>query len=337
MNRFGVGFSVEIFGESHGQSLGVVVDGCPAGLPLGERDLEADLKRRKPGAPGTTARKERDRPRLLSGVFQGLTTGAPILILFDNEDADPAAYKWVLRTPRPGHADLSAFLKFGGNADYRGGGHFSGRLTAGLVAAGAIAKKLLAPMEFRSTLVEVGGRQDIEEAVREALALGDSVGGLVECRMGPVPGGLGEPFFDSVESVLAHGLFSIPAIRGVEFGAGFSSAAMRGSLCNDPICDASGTTSSNNAGGINGGLSNGNEIVLRVAVKPPSSVAIKQETVDLCTGKKVELRTKGRHDACIALRVPVVVEAVCAIGLADLASRQQLLPRIWAKKHLPCD
>ena len=337
MNRFGSQFSVEIFGESHGQCLGIIVDGCPAGLPLAEADLKADLERRKPGATGTTRRQERDLPRLRSGVFEGRTTGAPILILFENEDADPAAYKWVQRTPRPGHADLTSFLKFGGNADYRGGGHFSGRLTAGLVAAGAIAKKLLAPLELHSSLLEVGGCRDIEEAVREALAAGDSVGGLVECRIGPVPAGLGEPFFDSVESVLAHILFAIPAVRGVEFGAGFASASMRGSLCNDPICDVAGTTSGNNAGGINGGLSNGNEIVLRVAIKPPSSVAVKQDTVDLCTGKTVALRTKGRHDACIALRVPVVVEAACAIALADLASRQQLIPRIWAKKPLPCD
>jgi chorismate synthase len=230
-------------------------------------------------------------------------------------------------TPRPGHADFTAFRKYGGFNDFRGGGTFSGRLTAALVTAGVIAKKLLAPLRIEAYLLEAGGSADIDAALKPALDQGDSIGGLVECRVNGLPVGLGEPFFDSVESLLSHLIFSIPGIKGIEFGSGFACARMQGSAYNDEITAVNGQTRTNHAGGINGGITNGNELVLRVAVKPTSSIAVAQQTIDMGTGEQRELVIGGRHDTCIGLRVPVIVEAACAIVFADLMLLEQKIPR----------
>jgi chorismate synthase len=318
MNSFGKLFRVSIYGESHGKEIGILVDGCPPGLELSEKDFEGDLLRRKSGAKGTTPRLESDMPLIKSGIFNGKTTGAPILIAFENKNAEGKDYDSLKDTPRPGHADFTAAKKYGGFNDYRGGGHFSGRLTLGLVAAGVIAKKLITPVKVTASLVEAGGDMDIEKAVNKALEMKDSIGGIIECEVVNVPVGWGEPFFDSVESMLSHMIFSIPAVKGIEFGAGFGAARMKGSECNDMIIDASGKTETNHAGGINGGISNGNPLLFRVAVKPTSSISLPQRTVNLQTGEQVDLTIQGRHDTCIALRVPVVVECAAAIVLADL-------------------
>jgi chorismate synthase len=329
MNALGISYRTSILGESHGEAVGVLIDGTPAGLPLCAEDFRPDLARRKGGMRGTTTRKEADLPLLKSGVFQGKTTGAPILILFENKNIDSEAYLKLLDTPRPGHADLVARQKFGGFNDFRGGGQFSGRLTAGLVAAGVIAKKLLKEVDIQARLTEAGGCKDIEKAIVTALEQGDSVGGIVECRAKELPPGLGEPFFDSVESLLSHAAFAIPAVKGIEFGDGFAASRMRGSESNDEILTPEGRTRTNHAGGINGGITNGNEMVFRVAVKPTSSIRMTQRTVSLKTGKAVKVTVEGRHDACIALRVPVVLEAVTAMVLADLMLQEQQIPRVW--------
>jgi len=328
MNSFGNLFKLSIFGESHGLSVGITVDGCPAGFALSEKDFRNDLARRKSGARGTTPRKETDTPRLISGIFNGFTTGAPITILFENSDVRPADYASFRETPRPGHADFVAMKKFGGFEDYRGGGHFSGRLTLALVAAGVLAKKVIDPITCKARLIEAGGKSDIQKAIEEAVAENDSIGGLAECRITRVPVGLGEPFFNSVESLVSHMIFSIPAIKGIEFGSGFRSAAMKGSEHNDEIINADGTTRSNNEGGINGGISNGNEIIFRVAVKPTSSTGKSQKTVNITTGQMTDLRIQGRHDTCIALRVPVILEAAAAVVIADLLLAEQKVKRI---------
>ena len=319
MNALGTLFRVALFGESHGPRVGVVVDGCPAGIPLDAADLLPDLARRRAGAIGTTARAEPDLPEISSGVFRGRTTGAPILIAFENRDARPADYGAIARIPRPGHADWAARVRHRGFNDPRGGGHFSGRLTIGLVAAGVVAKKLLAPAEVRARLLEAGGSGDTEGAAAAAAAARDSIGGIVECRAVGIVPGLGEPFFDGVEARVAHVLFSIPGVKGVEFGAGFACARLRGSEHNDAILDAAGRTATNRAGGLNGGLTNGNEVVVRLAVRPAASVGAPQRSVDLGTGAPADSITAGRHDACIALRVPVIAEAAVAVALADFA------------------
>jgi len=329
MNSFGHSFRLAILGESHGPCVGILLDGCPAGLALEAADFAVDMERRRGGGvPGTTPRREDDLPIFQTGVHQGRTTGAPILISFENKQVDSSAYEAIKHTPRPGHADWVALRKYGGFADMRGSGHFSGRLTAALVAAGVVAKKLLGPVRVEARLLEAGGSADIEAAVREAMEAQDSVGGLVECRVAGLPAGLGEPFFDSVESLIAHAVFAIPAIKGIEFGDGFQAARLRGSQVNDLLEDADGRTGTNHAGGINGGISNGNELVFRVAVKPTSSIRAPQRTLDLQTNQPAVLSMGGRHDACIALRAPVVVEAVTAAVLADLMLQEGLLPRI---------
>lgn len=322
MNSYGRIFRISIFGESHGEAVGVTVDGVPAGMPLAEKDFGADLERRKSGAKGTTPRTESDAPRIISGVFDGRTTGAPLTVLFRNENTQSGDYASLAAHPRPSHADWVAMRKYHGFADYRGGGHFSGRLTLALVAAGVIAKKILSGVKIDSRLTEIGGCTDpdrFEDIIGNALAERDSVGGIIECTVTGAGVGLGEPFFDSAESVISHLLFSIPAVKGVEFGAGFGAARMRGSEHNDPIVSPDGTTVTNNAGGIVGGITNGNPIVMRVAVKPTASISSPQITLNTETGKPDEMIVKGRHDACIALRAGVVVEAAAAIALADLA------------------
>jgi chorismate synthase len=328
MNSFGRIFRISILGESHGPAVGVVIDGCPAGIPLVPGDFKYDLGRRKSGAKGTTPRTEDDLPNLVSGVFNGCTTGTPITILFENRNVRSSDYSRMRDLPRPGHADFVASHKFGGYEDFRGGGHFSGRLTLALVASGVVAKKLLGEMSVVAKLIETGGMKDIEKAVEKAIESDDSIGGIVECRVKQMPVGLGEPFFDSMESQLSHIVFSIPAIKGIEFGSGFAASTMRGSEHNDNILDASGKTETNHAGGINGGISNGNDLVFRVAVKPTSSTSQVQRTMNMKSGRLEDLEIKGRHDKCIALRVPPVLEAATAIVLADFMLMEQNISRI---------
>lgn len=330
MNSFGRVFRVNVFGESHGESVGVNIDGIPAGIPLQQEDFLPDLERRKAGAKGTTPRKEDDLPFLKSGVFNDHTTGAPITILFENNNTRSADYAKLREFPRPGHADFVATQKYGGFEDYRGGGHFSGRLTLNLVAAGVIAKKILGSnIQVKAVLKEVGGFADPEQGLEAAIAAKDSVGGIVECTVDGLPIGLGEPFFDSVESNIAHAVFAIPAIKGVEFGAGFAAAKMKGLEHNDALLDKSGKTATNNAGGIVGGITNGNQLVFRVAVKPTSSTPKVQETLNIASGQVESFSVKGRHDLCIALRVPVVLEAVTAMVLADFMLLEMRAPRVF--------
>lgn len=484
MNSFGRNFRVSIFGESHGPMVGITIDGCPAGLPLKEEDFFADLERRKGGVQkATTPRKEEDKPNFISGYFNGKTTGAPLTILFENNNTRSSDYEKARAIPRPGHADFVAHKKFEGNEDYRGGGHFSGRLTVCIVAAGIIAKKILnltpnlspgergekehgyltntfdqwhflkhhaqhnrknatepeekfwqevrnrkvkgckfrrqhpvkgyipdfvclekkliveidgeyhnteeqkkfdefrekwlnengyqmlsftneevlnnlsrvidklsdaltrfsesnppSPLERESEgevsieakIIEIGGEKDIEAGLQKAIDAKDSVGGIIECTVKNLPVGLGEPFFDSVESLISHAALSIPAVKGIEFGAGFNAAKMFGSEHNDSIIDESGTTKTNNAGGVLGGITNGNDLVFRIVVKPTSSTPKPQESLNWETGKVEKFSVKGRHDLCIALRVPPVLEAVTAIVLADLMLTEQKISRIYS-------
>jgi chorismate synthase len=328
MNSFGRIFRVTIFGESHGPGTGIVVDGCPAGISLAEDHFTGDLMRRKGGSEGTTPRKEEDLPEILSGVFNGYTTGTPLTIFVRNKNIRPSDYEILKDVPRPGHADFVAMKKYGGFSDWRGGGHFSGRITTSLVTAGVIAKKVISPVSCEARLTEAGGMNDIESAVKKAMEDGDSIGGIVECRITNLPAGLGEPFFDSVESVISHMVFSVPAIKGIEFGSGFNASRMKGSEHNDKIVGMDGKTETNYAGGINGGITNSNDIVFRVAVKPASSISREQRTMNFKTGKMVDLKIEGRHDTCIALRVPVVIEAAAAIVMADFKMLEQQTGRI---------
>lgn len=330
MNSFGRIFRIHIIGESHGECVGVIIDGCPAGLPIDITDFEVDIERRKGGSQkGTTPRKEDDIPLIKTGVFNGKTTGAPLTILFENKNTRSGDYEKQRAIPRPGHADFTASVKYGGFEDYRGGGHFSGRLTVALVAAGVIAKKLLKQTVPVASILEIGGESDLEKGLQKAIDQKDSIGGIVECRVNGLPIGLGEHFFDSVESILAHAVFAIPAIKGIEFGAGFAAAKMFGSDHNDSILDATGKTESNHAGGVVGGITNGNELVFRVAVKPTSSTPKEQVSWNKETDQLEALSVKGRHDLCIALRVPVVLEAMTAIVLTDLMLIEQKINKIY--------
>ncbi len=337
MNSFGKLFKVSIFGESHGKVVGILIDGVPAGIAVDENDLNYDLARRKSGAAGTTPRKEDDIPIIKSGVFNGYTTGAPVLIEVENKNTRSRDYSELRKTPRPGHADFTAFKKFGGYEDYRGGGHFSGRLTTGIVAAGTIAKKMIAPVKVAASILEVGGSNQVEEAVSKAIQEKDSVGGIIECRINHISPGIGEPFFDSFEAVISHMVFSIPAIKGIEFGAGFAAARMRGSEHNDSLVSTSGKTETNHAGGVNGGITNGNEVLFRVAVKPTSSIHQTQRTINFVTSEIQELSVEGRHDTCIALRVPVVLEAAAAVATADLMMQAQKIDRVINPKETIVD
>lgn len=325
MNTFGQKFRMSIFGESHGRFIGTVIDGVPAGLPLSEQDFQEDIQRRKSGSRGTTPRIEDDRPEIISGVFGGKTTGAPLAVIFKNNNTRSSDYEIFKIMPRPGHADFAAGVKWNNFNDPRGGGHFSGRLTLPVVAAGVVAKKALGDICINARLVEVGGIPSGDDKWRDALDKaieeGDSLGGIVECSVEGVPAGVGEPFFDSVESVVSHAVFSIPGVRGIEFGDGFQAARMKGSEHNDPIVSDTGRCMKNGAGGINGGLTNGNTIVFRVAFKPTSSIRKAQSTFDFSTGQMGTLEIPGRHDVCFALRTPVVVEAMAAVAIADLALR----------------
>ncbi|MGB3007498.1 MAG: chorismate synthase [Chitinophagaceae bacterium] len=329
MNSFGRIFRISIFGESHGECVGITIDGCPAGLSLTPEDLLPDLEKRKGGRQkGTTPRQEDDYPIFKSGIFNGKTTGFPITIFFENKNTRSEDYKTQRSIPRPGHADWVANQKFGGNEDYRGGGHFSARLTAGIVAAGAIAKKLMKGISIIAEVTEIGGEKDLEQGLQKAIDAKDSVGGIVECKVNGLPVGLGEPYFDSIESELSHILFAIPAVRGVEFGTGFMAAKMFGSQHNDAIENMSGNTRTNHAGGVVGGITNGNELLFRLAVKPTSSTPKEQNSLNWDTGTTEDFSIKGRHDLCVALRAPVIVEAVTAIVLADFLLLAQNIKRV---------
>jgi len=350
-----------LFGESHGKCVGVVVDGCPAGLEFSEIDVQPELDRRIPRHPGiTSTRIEEDKAEILSGVFQGRTTGAPITMIVQNKDVDPESYEHFKGIPRPGHADYPARIRYGGFNDYRGGGRFSGRMTAALVMAGAVAKKLLASVgiEILAYALSVGNvssktdltREELrrvvyttsvrcgdpeatslmEKAILEAAEAGDSLGGIVRAVAYDVPPGIGEPLFDSLDSELAKALFNIPAVKGVEFGSGFDAARSRGSLNNDPLVVKEGKIQfeTNRAGGVLGGLSTGREIVLQVAFKPTPSIRRKQRSVNVMSMEETELELTGRHDPCVVPKAVPAVEAVVSIVLADFMIRSGKIPKI---------
>ena len=318
MNSFGKIFRVTLFGESHGPAIGVVIDGCPAGIRISSNDFTYDLSRRMSGGKGTTERRETDQPEVISGIYNGVTTGSPLTLITRNNDKISSDYDQYKKIPRPGHADFVAGVKYSGFSDLRGGGHFSGRITWGIVAAGVIAKMIVRPAEISAKLISAGGTVDVEKALEKALADRDSIGGIIECRVARSPKALGEPFFYSFESAISQLIFSIPAIKGIEFGSGFAAAGMKGSEHNDPFIDITGKTASNNAGGINGGITNGNEILFRVAVKPTSSTGVGQKTLNFEKNEMETLKVQGRHDTCIALRMPVIIEAATAIAMTDL-------------------
>ncbi len=321
MNHFGRLFQVNIFGESHGGGVGILIDGVRPGIKLSPEDFTADLLRRKSGGLGTTPRIEDDEIIIDSGLFNGYTTGAPLMLRFLNKNTKSKDYSNLVKHPRPSHADFTALCKYDGFNDYRGGGHFSGRLTLGIVAAGVVAKKMLEGVKFDTKITNLGGETDnkkFQELLRKTVSEKDSIGGIVTIKVDGVKIGLGEPYFDSVESVLSHLLFSIGGVKGVEFGTGFKGASMKGSEFNDLIIDENGKTKTNNNGGINGGITNGNQILINAFVKPTPSIGLPQETYHLIEGEIRTLEIEGRHDAAIILRAMVVLEAAVAIGLADL-------------------
>lgn len=358
-NTFGVAFAVTLFGESHGRCVGMVLDGCPAGLKLSEKDLEEPLKRRIPEIPGlSSGRREEDEVEILSGVFRGKTTGAPICTLVWNRDVDDKPYLELGGIPRPGHADFPAYIKYKGYHDFRGGGIFSGRITVPYIMAGAVALKLLnlIGVEVLAYTVEIAGvkagRTTIEELRRnialspvrcgdlkasqlmvdkilEAAREGDSVGGVVEAQALGLPPGLGDPIFDSIDSELAKLLFAIPAVKGVEFGLGFEASHMRGSRFNDQYTLKNGNvvTSSNNAGGVLGGLTTGMPLMLRVVFKPTPSISKPQSSIDLESMRPREIKIRGRHDPCIVPKGVPAVRAVVAIVLADHLLRAGAIPK----------
>ena len=323
-NSFGEILHITIFGASHAESVGVIMDGVPQGLHLPPHIFAEDMERRRPQLAGETSRLEEDRP-LIEGLDEECkTTGEYLRITIPNNNRRSKDYSHLKVHPRPSHADLVQMRKYGDEYDIAGGGIASGRMTAPLVAAGVVAKQILRNAKFSTRLTEVGGCKDsnmFDDIIANAAREGDSVGGIIECRVSEATPLLGEPFFDSAESTIAHLLFSIPAVKGVEFGDGFAGAAKRGSERNDTIIDASGTTKTNNEGGINGGITNGNDIVVRVAIKPTPSIAKEQQSYNFEKTTITPLTIGGRHDACIARRAMVVVEAMVAIALADLSLR----------------
>ena len=360
-NLIGERFTAVSFGESHGKCVGVVVDGCPAGLPINEVDIQKKLDLRKPGqSVVTTQRKEEDQVEILSGIFNGNTTGAPICMLIWNKDPDSRPYDQIRNMPRPGHADYPAMVKYAGFNDYRGGGRFSGRITATFVMAGAIAEKLLQQLlgiEVLAYTLEIGGirvdnlsiddirklrytnevrcpnpivAEKMKEEILKSKREGDSLGGVVECIALNLPTGLGEPVFGALESDLSKALFGIPAVKGVEFGSGFEGAKKRGSQNNDTykIENDQIVTMSNNSGGILGGLSNGMPVLMRIAFKPASSIAKKQQSIDIQRMEQIEMTVPGRHDPCVVPRASPVVEAIVAIILTDHAIRYGLIPPV---------
>jgi chorismate synthase len=364
-NSIGKEFVVTCFGESHGRCVGVVVDGCPAGLPLSERDIQRELdKRIPPQLEIVSARREKDVVEILSGIFNGFTTGAPICTLVWNKDFIPDEYDSMKDTPRPGHADYPVQIKYGTFNDYRGGGRFSGRITVAFIMAGAIAKKLLAlfHIEALAYTVEIGNvklrnglaieeirrntyktsvrcpdmtsAKEMEEAILKAKSEGDSVGGVVECTALNVPAGVGEPLFDSLDADMAKMLFDVPAVKGVEFGAGFKAARLRGSENNDSFAIRGGKIAAltNNAGGVLGGLSSGTPIVVRTAIKPTPSISKEQKTVNLSKMEETTIQVKGRHDPCIVPKAVPVIESSVAIVLADHMLRAGIIPKVLRER-----
>jgi len=359
-NSIGKIYTVTVFGESHGKCIGTVIGGCPAGLPLTETDIQIEVDRRRPReSVASTTRAEKDRVELLSGTFNGLTTGAPVCMLIRNEDVDDSDYEKIRFLLRPGHADYTAHAKYGGFNDWRGGGMFSGRITAAFVMAGAVARKLLLsigidvtahtieiggikarPVEFAEISEKVGkdplrcadsqASGKMTELIAKVKEDGDSLGGIIECIALNMPVGLGEPVFDNLDSDIARALFAIPAVKGVEFGAGFAAAHMRGSENNDPfvVRDGKIVTTNNNAGGVLGGISNGMPLVVRAVVKPTPSIVREQVTVDIKKMESAPLSIGGRHDACIVPRAAIAVEAMVAITLCDFARRAELIPGV---------
>jgi len=359
-NSLGKLFTITSFGESHGRCIGITIDGCPAGLAITEEDIQKELDKRKPGTGiAATSRMEKDKVEIISGIFNGITTGAPICLLVWNKDIDSSAYEKARFLARSGHADYTAYIKYGGFNDFRGGGRFSGRITAGFVMAGAIAKKLLAVIgvEVLAHTIEIGGikaepksfneikknigknpfrcadlkaADEMARAIEKVKQEGDSVGGLIEGIALNLPAGLGEPVFDTFDGEIAKALFAIPSVKGVEFGSGFSAARNKGSENNDSFAIKNGkiVTLTNNAGGILGGISNGMPIIVRVAIKPTSSIAKSQQTVNLKDMKEATLQVTGRHDVCIVPRAVAVVESMMAVTLCDFAMRAQLIPRV---------
>ncbi|MBP6322885.1 MAG: chorismate synthase [Fusobacteriaceae bacterium] len=334
MNSFGNIFRVSIYGESHGAGVGVILDGVPPGIEISEEDLEKELSKRKSGAVGTTKRIEQDKAIFLSGIKQRYTTGAPINIFFENKNTDSKTYVDFVDLPRPGHADFASVKKYLGYNDLRGSGHFSGRLTVGIVAAGYIGKKILektsSKIDYKTDVMQLGEKSletteknELENYILKIQEEGDSIGGVIRCEISNLPIGLGEPFFDSVESMISHGVFSIPGVKGIEFGAGFEGCKKKGSEFNDIFISEQGKTETNNNGGINGGITNGNSIVFNVAVKPTSSILKAQKTFNFKSKKIEEINIKGRHDVAFILRVPIIVESMAAIALADLLLREK--------------
>jgi chorismate synthase len=364
-NSIGKEFVVASFGESHGKCVGVIVDCCPAGLPLSEKDIQAELDRRIPLQPKiVSGRIEKDVVEILSGVFNGFTTGAPISMIVENKEADSSDYEAIKDLPRPGHADYTARIKYGGFNDYRGGGRFSGRVTVALIMAGAVAKKLLSIFdvdilaytkavgtvklskslgfaEIRKHKYETAVRcpdlacaEAMEDAIVNARKEGDSLGGIIECAALNVPAGVGEPLVDSLDADIAKMLLAIPAVKGVEFGAGFKAAELRGSENNDAYLIKGGkvVTLTNNAGGVLGGLSSGMPIIVRVAVKPTSSIAKEQRTVNLPKMEDTTLEINGRHDPCVVPKAVPVVESAVAIILADHMIRAGFIPKVLKER-----
>ncbi|MCX6005057.1 MAG: chorismate synthase [Chloroflexi bacterium] len=359
-NSLGKLFMVTSFGESHGKCVGVVIDGCPAGLTVSIDEVQKEVDRRKASSSaGSTSRLEEDKVEIISGIFNDTTTGAPLCLLIWNRNIDSAEYEKTRFVPRPGHADYTAFMKYGGFNDYRGGGRFSGRITAGYVMAGSIAKKLLGliGIEVIAHTVQIGdikagkvaidkirdasshspvGCADVTAAeemvslIAKARSEGDSIGGVIEAMALNVQVGLGEPVFDTLEGALAKAFFAIPAVKGVEFGSGFLSAEKKGSENNDPFIVDNNMiiTKSNNAGGVLGGISNGMPVIARVAVKPTASIAKSQQSVNMKTMQNADISVRGRHDACIVPRAVPVVESMMAITLCDLAMRAGLIPGV---------
>lgn len=323
MNSFGTLFRVAILGESHGEFVGIVIDGCSSGIDLSVEDFSEDIARRKGGKEGTTPRKESDIPLFATGIFKGKTTGAPLTILFKNENTRSSDYEKQRAIPRPSHVDFVAHQKYKGYEDFRGSGHFSGRITLALVAAGVVAKKILQNIQIKAEIVEIGGEKSIEQGLQKAIATKDSIGGIIACNVTNIPIGWGDPFFDSVESIISHLIFSIPGVRGIEFGTGFTAAKMFGTEHNDTIINQQGITTTNHAGGIVGGITNGNSVHFKVAIKPTASTPKEQYSWNTETQTMEHFSIKGRHDLCIALRIPVIVESVTAIALTDLMMRNK--------------
>jgi chorismate synthase len=364
-NSIGKEFIVTTFGESHGKVVGVVVDGCPAGLPLSEKDFQEELDRRIPAEPKiVSARVEKDVAKILSGVFNGLTTGAPIALMVENKETNSSDYEAIKDLPRPGHSDYPARIKYGGFNDYRGGGRFSGRVTVALIMAGTIAKKLLSRIDIdvlaytqsigqvktekkfgaaeirknknaaATRCPDLACAEKMEEAIINARKAGDSLGGVIECLALNMPVGIGEPLFDSLDADLAKAVFAVPAVKGVEFGAGFRAAELRGSENNDAFLLKNGkiVTSTEYAGGVLGGLSSGMPIMIRVAIKPTPSIAKEQKTVNLSSMEEATLSVKGRHDPCVVPKAVPAIEAAVAITLADHMIRSGFIPKVL-KEH----